>query len=497
MKKAATLLRWALRLAGGAALVLATLVLARAFDARKAEPLKPWHTVVPASEVRAAELDEAFSMSHYLAREEVVFREVRTRVEDAVAPADREPSNRYWTGGPLSPSRLPRDWNRTFELVPGQVRGGVLLVHGLTDAPYSMRRLAEVYRDAGYYALAIRMPGHGTVPAALTDATWRDWAAAVRVGARHVRARAGAGTPFHVVGYSNGGALAVDYALDVLAGARLPRADRLVLVSPMIGVSPAAAFVRFLGGFGLLPYFRAARWLEVTPEYDPFKYNSFPVNAAAQTADFTDAIRGKMARAAEQGTLGRLPPVLAFVSVVDATVKTEATVRDLYEKLPSNGSALVVFDVNRNTLVRPFLKRSEGALLADLLPPRSRAYRLSVITNADETASEVVERDVPAGAAGAAVRPLGLSWPHQVYSLSHVALPFPPDDPLFGGAPSEDGGFRVHLGTLQPRGERDVLSVPVDQLVRITWNPFFPYLEERVRAWAALPSGAGPEARAE
>ncbi len=222
MSRIARLLRSFARLVAGFAIVLATVVLVRAFDARRAGPPKPWHTVVPASEMTAGELDEGFSLSHYLAREEVVFREVRTRVESALGPEDREPANRYWSDGPLSPSRLPVDGNRTFELVPEKIRGGVLLVHGLTDAPYSMRRLAEIYRDLGYYALALRMPGHGTVPGALTESTWRDWAAAVRVGARHVRARAGRGTPFHIVGYSNGGALAVDYALDVLDDAQAP-----------------------------------------------------------------------------------------------------------------------------------------------------------------------------------------------------------------------------------------------------------------------------------
>ena len=501
MKKLAPLLRWALRLAGGAALVLATLVLVRAFDARRMGPLKPWHTVVPASELRAGELDEGFSMSHYLSREEVVFREVRTRVEAAVAPADREVANRYWHGSPLSPSRFPKDGNRTFELVPDVVRGGVLLLHGLTDAPYSMRRLAETYRDLGYYALALRLPGHGTVPAALTEATWRDWAAAVRVGARHVRSRAGAGTPFHVVGYSNGGALAVDYALDVAGGARLPRPDRLVLVSPMIGVAPAAGFARALGVLGVFPFFRASRWLDVTPEYIPFKYGSFPVNAAVQTAALTKEIRRKVTRAAESRTLGTLPPVLAFVSLVDATVRTDATVHDLFDRLAPNGSALVVFDVNRNAVVRTFLKRRDESLLADLLPPRARSYRLTVVTNGADPTAEVVERDVPPGRPEATDRPLGLSWPRQVYSLSHVALPFPPDDSLFGGEPGADEGAGVHLGTLQPRGEKSVLSVPVDQLMRLTWNPFFPYLEERVRAWAALPrdtaGGPGSRPRAE
>ncbi len=481
------LLGYAVRLVAAVAVVLATIVLVRAFDARRMGPLKPWQTVAPASEMTASELDDTFSLSHYLAREEVVFREVRTRVESALGPEDRAPANRYWSDGPLSSSRFPKDGNRTFELVPERIRGGVLLVHGLTDSPYSMRRLAEIYRDLGYYALALRMPGHGTVPGALTESTWRDWAAAVRVGARHVRARAGKGTPFHLVGYSNGGALAVDYALDVLAGASLPRPDRLVLVSPMIGVTRAAGFARILGLLGVFPYFETSRWLDVMPEYIPFKYVSFPVNAATQTAALTEEIRTKTARAADKGTIRSLPPILTFVSLVDATVRTDSTVRDLYDRLGENGSELVVFDVDRSAAVRPFLRRREEGRMRELLPGRSRPYRLSIVTNAAPGTRDVAEQRTAAGTEVVEVRPLGLSWPDGVYSLSHVALPFPPDDPLFGGEPTLEGGARVRLGTLQPRGERAILTVPVDQLMRLTWNPFFPFLEARVREWAALP----------
>ena len=43
--------------------------------------------------------------------------------------------------------------------------------------------------------LALRMPGHGTVPAGLTDVVWEDWLAAVRVGVRHVREKIGPDKP--------------------------------------------------------------------------------------------------------------------------------------------------------------------------------------------------------------------------------------------------------------------------------------------------------------
>lgn len=478
-------------LVAAAALVLATVVLLRAFDARSRGPLKPWHTVSPASEVRAAELDGRFTLAQYLAREEAVFREVRTRVEEAVAPEDRTAGNRYWSEGPLNPSGILPDGNRTFELVPETVRGGVLLLHGLTDAPYSMRRLAEVYRDLGYRALALRLPGHGTVPGALVDASWRDQAAAARVGARHVRARLGPGMPFHVVGYSNGGALALDYALDALGQPDLPRPDRLVLVSPMVGVARAAGLAKALGLLGVFPYFETSRWLDVMPEYIPFKYVSFPVNAAAQTAELTETIRLKLSRLAARGDVARLPPILAFASLVDATVRTDATVRDLYERLGSNGSALVLFDLNRSATVGPFLKRRDERLLDALLPRRARPWDLAIVTNAGPQSREVVERRTPAGTDEPVDTPLGLAWPDGFYSLSHVALPFPPDDPLYGGVPPAPGAaFAFNLGTLQPRGERGVLTVPVEQLVRLTWNPFFPYLEERVRSWAAIAPAA-------
>jgi alpha-beta hydrolase superfamily lysophospholipase len=483
------LVRLLARLAASAALVVATVVVVRGLDARRLGPLAPWHTVSPASELRAAELDESFTLRQYLAREEAVFREVATRVEDAVAPEDRVAGNRYWREGPLNPANLLLDGNRTFELVPPEVKGGVLLLHGLTDAPYSMRRLAEVYRDLGYCALALRLPGHGTVPGALVDATWRDQAAAVRVGARHVRSRLGPGLPLHVVGYSNGGALALDYALDALGDGGLPKPDRLVLLSPMVGVARAAGFARVLGLLGVFPYFETSRWLDVMPEYNPFKYVSFPVNAAAQTAELTDVVRGKLSRLVERGDVARLPPVLTFSSLVDATVRTDATVRDLYDRLGENGSALVFFDLNRSATVGPFLKRRDERLLDGLLPRRVRPWDLAVVTNAGPRTREVVERRTPAGAEAATDRPLGLSWPDGFYSLSHVAIPFAPDDPLYGGVPPAPGAaFAFNLGTLQPRGERGVLTVPVEQLVRLTWNPFFPYLEERVRAWAAIPA---------
>jgi alpha-beta hydrolase superfamily lysophospholipase len=467
--------------AGLALFAFATLVIGGGVQARSRLPeLKPWHRFVPSAELRSADMPESFGFDEYLRREQGVFDEVRREIEDRLSPGDRIPVNRYWRDGRASPSRLTPDWNRSFEMEPAVVRGGALLVHGLTDSPYSMRALAEVLREEGFYALALRMPGHGTVPAGLTDASWPDWVAAVRVGARHVRRRVGDGKPFVIVGYSNGGALAVKYALDVLDGAPLPPADRLILVSPMIGVTPFAGLARYISALGPIPYFEKARWIDVVPEYNPFKYNSFPAHAGQQTYELTRVINAQTTKASAEGRIGKLPPILTFQSLVDATVSAPAVVTRLYDLLQSNGSELVVFDVNRWSGLHQFLRHGDAEMLERLIRA-PRRYQLTVVTNVATDQREVAEHVFAEGAAQSSDRPLGLAWPEQFFSLSHVGLPFRPQDPIYGVEPAEPG--IVHLGRLSPRGERAVLTVPVDVLMRVTSNPFFPLVEQRVRAW--------------
>jgi alpha-beta hydrolase superfamily lysophospholipase len=479
--------RWLRRAAVTALVVFVTVLAVRAWEARRPPRLKPWHRFTPPSEARAGDLTERTTLEDYLAREQRVFDEVKSEIEDRLAPEDRTIGNRYYPESAASPRRFPRDWNRTFELVPAEIRGGVLLVHGLTDSPYSVRKLAELCRDRGLYALALRMPGHGSVPGGLVRVQWEDWSAAVRVGVRHVRRRIGEGKPLHLVGYSNGGALSVKYSLDALEDAALPRPDRVVLLSPMIGVSPAAGLAKFIGVLAVIPYFEKARWLDVLPEYNPYKYNSFPANAGEQSHRLTVAIQQQLARVAKAGKIGQLPPMLAFQSVVDATVLTDAVVWKLFDVLGENGSELVLFDLNRRANIQPFLNASDRGILERLVPPRSRRYTLTVITNAGADTPDVLERTVATGSEAPRDRPLGLAWPDQVFSLSHIAVPFATSDPLYGGEPEANPSGIIRLGVLAPRGERGVLIVSPGDFLRITWNPFFPYLEERVGRWVGGP----------
>jgi hypothetical protein len=65
-------------------------------------------------------------------------------------------------------------------------------------------------------------------------------------------------------------------------------------------------------------------------------------------------------------------------------------------------------------------------------------------------------------------------------SLSHVALPFPTSDSLYGLQPDPAENFGINLGAIAARGERGTLIVNLDSLLRMSSNPFFPYLIERI-----------------
>ena len=77
-------------------------------------------------------------------------------------------------------------------------------------------------------------------------------------------------------------------------------------------------------------------------------------------------------------------------------------------------------------------------------------------------------------------------YPH--IPLSHIALPFPPDDPLYGVQPPEDQKM-VFLGQIPIQGERGLLLFPADWLLRLRHNPFYDYLETRTLQWLKDPGG--------
>jgi hypothetical protein len=140
----------------------------------------------------------------------------------------------------------------------------------------------------------------------------------------------------------------------------------------------------------------------------------------------------------------------------------------------------------------PFIQQGDATLLSRLTDASPRKYKRTLITNVDPASLDVAERSIAPGATNIETRPLGLAWPRDVFSLSHVAIPFPLSDPVYGRDQMPIPRSIIRLGLLSPRGERAVFSVPSDTLMRLTCNPFFTYLDDRLDAWISSAERGGP-----
>jgi len=315
-------------------------------------------------------------------------------------------------------------------------------------------------------------------------------AAAVELAMRRVRDRIG-DKPLFIVGYSNGGALAVQHVLAALEDESLARSQGVVLISPEIGISRLAMFAVWQERLGHLLGFEKLSWNSIKPEYDPYKYGSFALNAGKQAYYLTEEIQAQITKLTASGALEQLPPILAFQSAVDATVSASVLVSGLFDRLPRGNHELVIFDYNRSSKIGPIMKKNPAAWLDELSKNTNRPFDLTFITNKTPQHRGVVAHHRAAGGSEVSIVKLGLMWPMHIYSLSHVALPFAPEDPVYGGESAKESPG-IALGRLALRGENGALRVSANDMLRLRWNPFHPYLVERLMTFV---SPKGPDSK--
>jgi carboxylesterase len=103
---------------------------------------------------------------------------------------------------------------------------GVLLCHGFTGTPQSMRPWGEYLASRGYTVRVPLLPGHGTTWQEMNRTRWEDWYSCIDTAFRELHE-----TCQRVVvgGLSMGGALALQ-----LAQEHGPRISGLVLVNPAV-----------------------------------------------------------------------------------------------------------------------------------------------------------------------------------------------------------------------------------------------------------------------
>lgn len=115
---------------------------------------------------------------------------------------------------------------------------GVLVLHGFTGNPFSMRGIADAFFAAGWSVELPLLPGHGSSLEEILASSWADWCSATAAAYEALCARC---RKVVVVGLSMGGTLACWLAVSH------PELAGMVLVNPFIE-PPAPSAIEILEG---------------------------------------------------------------------------------------------------------------------------------------------------------------------------------------------------------------------------------------------------------
>ena len=213
---------------------------------------------------------------------------------------------------------------------PFQADGGdvaVLLVHGFTGTPQSLRDWAEHHAAAGLTVRLPRLPGHGTSWPELNRTRWPDWYAGAE---RELLQLVASGHRVVVAGLSMGGALALR-----LAQEHPDRVQGLVLVNPAVLIEDRR--------LAMLPVLR-----HVVPSFPPvgndirkqgpveLAYDRTPLHAAWSLNQLLGIVR------ADLGRVGA--PLLVLHSPQDHVVPPSSTAAVLAGVSSADVSDVVLTD---------------------------------------------------------------------------------------------------------------------------------------------------------
>jgi carboxylesterase len=180
---------------------------------------------------------------------------------------------------------------------------GVLLCHGFTGSPQSLRPWAEYLAEAGLSVWLPRLPGHGTTWQEMARTRWEDWYAEVDRAFDELRAKS---DEIFVMGLSMGACLALR-----LAEVRGPAISGLVLVNPSVTadtrlflLAPALKFV--------LPSLKGITSDIKKQQTSELGYDRIPVKAAATLPGLWKITQSQLSDVTQ--------PVLVYHSTADHVV---------------------------------------------------------------------------------------------------------------------------------------------------------------------------------
>jgi carboxylesterase len=196
---------------------------------------------------------------------------------------------------------------------------GVLLCHGFTGSPQSLRPWAEYLAGAGLSVSLPRLPGHGTTWQEMARTRWEDWFAEVNRAFDELQSRS---DEIFVMGLSMGGCLALRLA--ELHGTAI---RGLVLVNPWLTADSALLFAAVRVLKFVVPSVKGVISDIKKPGAAEVGYDRVPVRAVASVPGLW--------RTTQQHLAELTQPVLVFHSETDHVVGA-ASVSMLTSRLPAS-----------------------------------------------------------------------------------------------------------------------------------------------------------------
>jgi hypothetical protein len=206
-------------------------------------------------------------------------------------------------------------------------------------------------------------------------------------------------------------------------------------------------------------------------------------------------LRGALEDAGQRGRLAAMARVVVFQSIVDSTITARQVVRGLLDFLPPADHELVVFDVNRVDAVQGLIASGPLEDLETIRNATNLPFRVTLIASSAADTRAVAAYTREAGAAEVRKAELGLEWPPAVFSLGHVALPFPADDPVYGVTLPPGARPPFNLGAVAVRGESGALVLSLGAFSRLRSNPFFDVIRSKIGETLSQDERAGATSR--
>ena len=204
----------------------------------------------------------------------------------------------------------PQGWMQDWSAVGSGKNAhiGVLLVHGFTGAPPSMRPWGEFFHSKGYTVRVPLLPGHGTTPEDLNEVKWQEWPDKVSKELRELEKSCDA---IFLIGLSMGGGTVLNVAEsnnDVIKG--------MVLVNPWIHLPGITVELSFLAS--RFRKMRSSVGGDIKrPGISEFGYDATPMRGVYQALKMLRVTRKNL------GTI--TVPVQLFHSVEDHTLPVSNT----------------------------------------------------------------------------------------------------------------------------------------------------------------------------